>query len=134
MAETMSPRLALLLEAPPSRVLWRLATPNVLTAVLMTAVTVADAWFVGQLGIAVLAMFEEDPRAPALLIRLLTCTSQYQAVSAAARCARPRAVALALCAGLACSFAVSRALAPGPRGVWSGWGQAWLLDLGLGAG
>ena len=37
-------------------------------------------------------------------------------------------------AGLACSFAVSRALAPGPRGVWSGWGQAWLLDLGLGAG
>lgn len=55
MAETMSPRLALLLEAPPSRVLWRLATPNVLTAVLMTAVTVADAWFVGQLGIAALA-------------------------------------------------------------------------------
>ena len=88
----------------------------------------------GQLLIAVLAMFEEDPRAPALLIRLLTCTSQFQAVSAASRCARrPRAVALALCAGLACSFAVSCALAPGRRFVWPGWAQA-CLGFGLGAG
>ena len=46
----LPPRLALLLEAPPARVLWRLTTPNVATTVLMSGVTFADAWFVGQLG------------------------------------------------------------------------------------
>ncbi|MCA8926944.1 MAG: multidrug transporter [Alphaproteobacteria bacterium] len=54
-APPRSPRLALLLEAPPGRVLWRLSTPNVAAVVLMTAVTVADAWFVGQLGTTALA-------------------------------------------------------------------------------
>jgi putative MATE family efflux protein len=53
--QPLPPRLALLLEAPPGRVLWRLATPNVLTAALMVLVPVADAWFVGQLGTTALA-------------------------------------------------------------------------------
>jgi len=51
----LPPRLALLLEAPPARVLRRLTTPNVATTVLMSGVTFADAWFVGQLGIEALA-------------------------------------------------------------------------------
>ena len=50
-----SPRLTLLLEAPPARLLLRLATPNVITALTMSGVTFADAWFVGQLGIEALA-------------------------------------------------------------------------------
>lgn len=53
--QQMSPRLAFLLQATPASVLWRLATPNLATAMLMTAVTIADAWFVGQLGIEALA-------------------------------------------------------------------------------
>ena len=35
--------------------LWRLATPNVLAVAMMTGVTFADAWYVGQLGTAALA-------------------------------------------------------------------------------
>ena len=35
--------------------LWRLAAPNVFAVAMMTAVTFADAWFVGQLGTAALA-------------------------------------------------------------------------------
>jgi putative MATE family efflux protein len=54
-SKPLPPRLALLLHAPPGRVLWRLATPNVLTAALMVSVPIADAWFVGQLGTAALA-------------------------------------------------------------------------------
>jgi putative MATE family efflux protein len=52
-----SPTLGIqhLLDAPIARVLWRLATPNVLAVAMMTAVTFADAWFVGQLGTAALA-------------------------------------------------------------------------------
>lgn len=44
-----------LLEADISKVLWRLATPNVVAVATMTAVTFADAWYVGQLGTAALA-------------------------------------------------------------------------------
>lgn len=44
-----------ILDAPVGAVLWRLATPNVLAVAMMTAVTFADAWFVGQLGTAALA-------------------------------------------------------------------------------
>ena len=35
--------------------LWRLATPNVAAVVIMSVVTIADAWFVGKLGTAPLA-------------------------------------------------------------------------------
>ena len=45
----------LLLQAPVTYVLWRLAAPNVLAVSMMTAVTFADAWYVGQLGTAALA-------------------------------------------------------------------------------
>ena len=44
-----------MLDAPVANVLWRLATPNVFAVAMMTAVTFADAWFVGQLGTAALA-------------------------------------------------------------------------------
>ena len=49
------PGVRQLLDAPVAEVLWRLATPNVLAVAMMTAVTFADAWFVGQLGTAALA-------------------------------------------------------------------------------
>ncbi len=45
----------LILDAPVARVLWRLATPNVFAVTMLTAVTLADAWYVGQLGTAALA-------------------------------------------------------------------------------
>ena len=48
-------RMDLVLRAPLSRALLQLATPNVIAAFLMTAVTVADAWFVGQFGTVALA-------------------------------------------------------------------------------
>lgn len=41
--------------APVPGVLWRLATPNVVAVALSTAVTFADAWYVGHLGTAALA-------------------------------------------------------------------------------
>ena len=44
-----------LLDGPVATVLWRLATPNVFAVATMTAVTFADAWYVGQLGTAALA-------------------------------------------------------------------------------
>ncbi len=44
-----------LLEASVAKILWRLATPNVVAVAMMTAVTFADAWYVGQLGTAALA-------------------------------------------------------------------------------
>ena len=44
-----------LLEAQVAKVLWRLATPNVVAVAMMTAVTFADAWYVGQLGTEALA-------------------------------------------------------------------------------
>ena len=44
-----------ILEAPIAMVLWRLATPNVFAVATLTAVTLADAWYVGQLGTAALA-------------------------------------------------------------------------------
>ncbi|WP_282605128.1 MATE family efflux transporter [Pelagibius sp. Alg239-R121] len=44
-----------ILDAPVAKVLWRLATPNVVAVAMWTAVTFADAWYVGQLGTAALA-------------------------------------------------------------------------------
>ena len=45
----------LILEGPVSKVLWTLATPNVLAVAVMTGVTFADAWYVGKLGTQALA-------------------------------------------------------------------------------
>jgi len=50
-----SPHLQLLLEGRISLMLWRLAAPNVAAVVIMSIVTIADAWFVGKLGTAPLA-------------------------------------------------------------------------------
>ena len=55
MSKTYAPGVQQLLDAPVARVLWRLATPNVVAVTMMTAVAFADAWFVGQLGTAALA-------------------------------------------------------------------------------
>lgn len=55
MASDLPPRMQLLLLAPVPKALWKLATPNVAAVATMTAVTIADAWFVGHLGIAPLA-------------------------------------------------------------------------------
>ena len=52
---TPSPRTKMLLEDPVAPTLARLAAPNLVVAVAQTAVAVADAWFVGQLGVAPLA-------------------------------------------------------------------------------
>lgn len=45
----------LALNATPGAVLWRLSLPNVFSNLLITLVTIADAWFVGRLGTAALA-------------------------------------------------------------------------------
>ena len=45
----------LILEGPVSKVLLKLATPNVLAVAVMTGVTFADAWYVGKLGTQALA-------------------------------------------------------------------------------
>ena len=50
-----APVTQLLLDAPVAKVLWRLATPNVFAVATMTAVTFAEAWYVGRLGTAALA-------------------------------------------------------------------------------
>lgn len=55
MSTAHTPGTQQLLDAPVAKVLWRLATPNVLAVAMMTAVIFADAWFVGQLGTAALA-------------------------------------------------------------------------------
>lgn len=48
-------RLNRMLEAPIAPTLVRLSLPNIAVSASMTAVTVADVWFVGQLGVAPLA-------------------------------------------------------------------------------
>ncbi len=53
MSRTSNVELAL--NASPGAVLWRLSLPNVFSNALITIVTIADAWFVGQLGTAALA-------------------------------------------------------------------------------
>ncbi|MEM8971279.1 MAG: MATE family efflux transporter [Pseudomonadota bacterium] len=50
-----SGRMHLLLEAPIFQMLWKLGAPNVIAVVILTSVTVADAWFVGQIGTVPLA-------------------------------------------------------------------------------
>ena len=55
MTSVDSPRLQLLLRGSISLMLWRLAAPNVAAVVIMSIVTIADAWFVGKLGTAPLA-------------------------------------------------------------------------------
>lgn len=55
MSNTQASGTRFLLEANVATVLWRLATPNVVAVAMMTAVTFADAWYVGQLGTAALA-------------------------------------------------------------------------------
>lgn len=50
-----APGTQFLLDANATKILWRLATPNVVAVAMMTAVTFADAWYVGQLGTAALA-------------------------------------------------------------------------------
>ena len=45
----------LILEGPVSKVLLKLATPNVIAVAMMTGVTFADAWYVGKLGTQALA-------------------------------------------------------------------------------
>ena len=47
--------MQLLLNAPVLVMLWRLAGPNVLAVGMLTAVTFADAWYVGQVSTAALA-------------------------------------------------------------------------------
>lgn len=55
MSTAYTPGTQQILDAPVAKVLWRLATPNVLAVAMTTAVTFADAWFVGRLGTAALA-------------------------------------------------------------------------------
>ena len=55
MSSTQASGAQFLLEAGPAKVLWRLATPNVIAVTMMTTITFADAWYVGQLGTAALA-------------------------------------------------------------------------------
>ena len=47
--------MQLLLYAPVAVMLWRLAGPNVVAVAMLTAVTFADAWYIGQVGTAALA-------------------------------------------------------------------------------
>ena len=55
MSDTRAIGTQQLLDDPVAGVLWRLAAPNVFAVAMMTAVTFADAWYVGQLGTAALA-------------------------------------------------------------------------------
>ena len=55
MNKEKSKHLDLMLQAPVSELLWRLAGPNVVAITALTAVTFADAWYVGQLGTVALA-------------------------------------------------------------------------------
>ena len=48
-------RMRRLLEGPIGPTLVRLATPNIIVTSAMTSVTIADAWFLGRIGIAPLA-------------------------------------------------------------------------------
>lgn len=47
--------MELMLRAPIPAMLWKLAGPNVVAITMLTSVTFADAWYVGQLGTASLA-------------------------------------------------------------------------------
>jgi len=55
MSNANSTKLNLMLETPIAEMLWRLAGPNVIAISVLTAVTFADAWYVGQLGTVALA-------------------------------------------------------------------------------
>ena len=55
MNDPQARRMHLLLQAPIATLLWRLAAPNAVATVLLTVVTLADAWFVGRLGTVALA-------------------------------------------------------------------------------
>ena len=55
MADELPPRMHLLLRAPVPKALWKLAAPNVMAVATMTAVTLADTWYVGHLGTVALA-------------------------------------------------------------------------------
>lgn len=55
MSQTDSFRMEMLLRAPVPIMLWRLAGPNVVAITMLTSVTFADAWYVGQLGTVALA-------------------------------------------------------------------------------
>ena len=55
MPQPISPRMELMLRAPILAMLWKLAGPNVVAITMLTSVTFADAWYVGQLGTASLA-------------------------------------------------------------------------------
>ncbi|MBT4720796.1 MAG: MATE family efflux transporter, partial [Rhodospirillaceae bacterium] len=50
-----NPRLRALLNAPIGPLISRMAAPNIVVMTIQTLVTIADAWFVGQLGITALA-------------------------------------------------------------------------------
>ena len=50
-----SARTRMLLDGPVGPTLWRLSAPNIVVAFAQTLATIADAWFVGQLGVAPLA-------------------------------------------------------------------------------
>ena len=50
-----NPRLRALLGAPIGPLLSRLAAPNIVVLTVQTLVTIADAWFVGRLGVTALA-------------------------------------------------------------------------------
>jgi putative MATE family efflux protein len=54
-SDTRTSSTQLLLNAPVANVLWRLATPNVFAVAMRTAVTFAEAWYVGLLGTTALA-------------------------------------------------------------------------------
>jgi putative MATE family efflux protein len=54
-ASAASPRTRALLEGPISPTLAKLALPNMLVAITQSAVAVADAWFVGHIGVTALA-------------------------------------------------------------------------------
>lgn len=51
----MQDRTALLLTAPPGPLLIKMATPNALAFMIQSAVSMAEVWFIGQLGISALA-------------------------------------------------------------------------------
>jgi Na+-driven multidrug efflux pump len=42
-------------QMPIPTLLWRLAAPNAVATLILTSVTLADAWFVGRLGTVALA-------------------------------------------------------------------------------
>ena len=55
MVKPLSPRMHLLLQAPVSVMLWRLAGPNVVAVAMLNSIIFSDAWYVGQVGTTALA-------------------------------------------------------------------------------